>query len=312
MYNISIAAKLSGVPEIRIRTWESRYSVITPERSSSNQRIYSETDVEKLKLLNTLTTTGYRIGNLVNLSSDELLALVAKPLLNDIVPGNNQANVLTEKHQQIIDESITAISIYDDRKLYALLSNASVDYSQQELIENIVVPLIEKIGELWMEGKLRVSHEHFSSAVIRKLMANLSDGYAIPDTAPNIIIVTPEGQYHELGAVIAAAHASSCGWRTTFLGVSLSAEEICNVAQLIRSKVVLLSIVYPNDDASLNSQLVRLRELSGKGIHIIAAGNAVDGYLPALKKISAHISTSPGHFITILESIRKKINPNNA
>ena len=54
-YMISVAAELAGMHPQTLRLYETR-GLITPERSSGNTRLYSETDLERLSRIQELTT----------------------------------------------------------------------------------------------------------------------------------------------------------------------------------------------------------------------------------------------------------------
>lgn len=310
-HNIKMAAKISGVPELLIRAWEGRYSAISPNRTDSNRRIYSDSDIDKLILLRKLTQQGYRIGNLAQMNVDDLNELYKKAVLENNLIQREDKFSLTQEHQEIINECIVSIKKYDDKQLNILLNQASVKFSQHELTEKIIIPLIEKIGESWKLGLLRTSHEHFTSAILIKFLNNLSDGYKIDSAAPKIVITTPDGQYHEVGAMIGSALASSLGWKTIYLGASLPAEDIASAAQELNAKCIFLSMVYPNDNPKLNLQLKKLRELIGENVFIIASGNAVSGYSNTLIEIGANIIETPKQFEEILNQVREQINPNN-
>ena len=51
MYNIKAAAKILDMPKVTIRSWETRYSAITPARTESGHRLYSDQNLEDLKWL---------------------------------------------------------------------------------------------------------------------------------------------------------------------------------------------------------------------------------------------------------------------
>jgi methanogenic corrinoid protein MtbC1 len=238
-----MAAKLSGVSELSIRSWEGRYSAVNPNRTDTNRRLYSDSDIEKLILLKKLTQHGHSIGNLASMEIPALSELLFKIELSK--PVNSQINSTEE--ELVVNNCIEVIRQFDDRKLLALLNEASVKFSRPDLMEKVLLPLMIKIGQSWESGMLRVSHEHFTSAVIIKFLNTLTDGFQIPDNAPRIVITTPEGQYHEVGALIGASLAASDGWRTTYLGASLPAEDIAAAVTHLNARTVFLSIVYPAD-----------------------------------------------------------------
>ena len=305
-----MAAQLSGVTELSIRSWEGRYSAVIPNRTVTNRRLYSDSDIEKLALLKKLTQYGHRIGELANLSIPKLLELVSKIELKES-STNKSISKSFSCDAKIVTDCIEEIRKYDDKQLTMLLNTASVKYNQVQLIEKVIIPLIEKIGIYWKEGLLRISHEHFASAIIVKFLNSLSDGFKVQETAPRIVFATPEGQYHEVGALIGASLAASNGWKTTYLGASLPAEDISSAIKQLNARCVFLSITYPDDNLAMNSELRKLREMVGDDVFIIVNGNSASGYKNTLQQINASIIESPKEFSDLLQAIRKKINPNN-
>ena len=311
-YNIKMAAKLSGVPELSIRSWERRYSALTPHRTDSNRRLYSESEIEKLVLLRKLIEYGHHIGSLANLSINDLTDLLGKSEINETsLKGKSTDTDSANECNLCINECLDAIRKYDDKILESILNEASVKFSQFNFVEGIILPLMEKVGDYWREGLLRVSHEHFTSVTIRKLLSNLSDGYLIGRSAPRILATTPEGQYHEIGAIIATNLAASDGWQTSYLGASLPAEDIASAVKQLNVQCIFLSIVYPDDDPSINVQLRKLREMVSEDVFILVSGRSAKAYKKTISNINAHLINTPSHFSNLLQMIRKQINPNN-
>jgi len=306
-----MAAKLSGVSELSIRSWEGRYSAVNPARTDSNRRLYSDSDIEKLVLLKKLTKHGHSIGNLAGHSIPALSEMLLKIELTQSSDGNMVLDENLSDEERMMNSCIDAVRRFDDRQLISLLNESSVKFSRPELIEKILLPLMIRIGQFWKSGMLRVSHEHFTSAVIIKFLNTLNEGFQIQDNAPRIIITTPEGQYHEVGALIGASLASSGGWRTTYLGASLPAEDIAAAAAQLNARCIFLSIVYPDDNPSMKSQLNKLREMVGEYVYIIVSGTAAAGYKDIFSGLNILASESPKHFEELLASVRENINPNN-
>ena len=273
-YTIKTVSDLSGLTELVIRAWENRYDVVKPERSSGNRRLYNETDLEKLILLKKLTDKGFRIGNIASLSIDNLNQMLAKEQFEHLSDKQNGEEAIIPGN---LRECLSAIRDFNSKKLEIILLEASVHLSQLDLVEKLLIPLMEKIGELWQDGVMRMSHEHFASTVIRKFLSNLSEGYNIDNNAPKMVITTPQGQYHEFGALVASAIATSEGWRIIYLGASLPAEEIAFVIKESGAKLLFLSIVYPNDDPSIISEANKLKEIIN-GTKVIVSGKSAEAY----------------------------------
>jgi MerR family transcriptional regulator, light-induced transcriptional regulator len=71
------AARLAGLPVTTLRVWERRYGVVAPPKTVTGQRLYSNHDVQRLKLLRQLSDQGHAIGTMATLALDALRTLAA-------------------------------------------------------------------------------------------------------------------------------------------------------------------------------------------------------------------------------------------
>jgi methylmalonyl-CoA mutase cobalamin-binding subunit len=102
-----------------------------------------------------------------------------------------------------------------------------------------------------------------------------------------LVVATPSGQLHELGALLVGAAAANLGWHVTYLGASLPAAEIAGAARQNRARAVALSLVYPEDDPRLEGELSRLRELLPPEVALLAGGRAMPAYRAILARLGA-------------------------
>lgn len=71
-YGIGAVAKLTGLTDHAIRVWERRYGAVVAERAANGRRVYGPSEVEKLRLLKSLTDRGVSIGQIAKSSTEEL------------------------------------------------------------------------------------------------------------------------------------------------------------------------------------------------------------------------------------------------
>lgn len=304
-YPIKVVSQMTGLSVHVIRAWEKRYSVVEPDRTETNRRLYSEEDIEKLKLLSDALHKGHSIGGVANLSAKELKNLLlekknSQEVFKESLPTTSSPEVV----ENVLFDGIEAIKNYNAKGLESILLNASTKLTQPILIEEVIIPLVYKIGELWHSGEIRVANEHLASSVIRGFLFNLMESYSLNGSAPIVVSATPRGQEHELGALIAGVVAASSGWKVIYLGSNLPAEEISAVVGYLNAKVVALSIVYPNDDPILPRELRKIKQSLPPGVSIIAGGRAVEGYLDVLDEISAVVVKNTKQFRLELEAVR--------
>ncbi len=304
-YPIKVVSQMTGLSVHVIRAWEKRYNIVKPDRTDTNRRLYSEEDIEKLKLLNEALHLGHNIGGIANLSLSELKKLLSKDIQSAAENRNGISSSATDINiDEILDKSLEAIKNYDAKKLESILLNASARLTQPVLIEQLVIPLVYKVGDLWHDGEIRVANEHLASSVVRSFLFNLLESYSVGNSAPVIICATPLGQEHELGALIAGVVAASSGWKVIYLGSGLPAEEIAAVVSHLEARVVALSIVYPNDDPHLKVELKKLQQILPQGVNIVVGGRAAEGYLDVLNNIGAAVVKNTKQLRIELDNIR--------
>lgn len=303
-YPIKVVSQMTGLSAFVIRAWEKRYNVVIPSRTNTNRRLYSEEDIEKLRLLNDAVQKGHNIGGIAKLSIKELRAVLERKQNSSTLMNESSAEMFSDA-DSILGNCIEAIKAYDAKTLETLLLKASSKMSQPLLIENLIIPLVYKVGDMWHDGTIRVANEHLASAVIRSFLTNLIEQYIPAENAPIVISATPRGQDHELGALIAAVVAASAGWKVIYLGPNLPVEEIAAVTENLEAKAVALSIVYPNDDPILRKDLLNLKKMLQENIAIIIGGRAADGYLDVLDEMGAVVVKNIKQLRIELESIRE-------
>lgn len=301
-YPIKVIARKTGLSLHVIRAWEKRYQVVHPERTDTNRRLYSENDLQHLSLLKQATDQGYNIGNIAGLPLAELQELVSdKPQ----IPESTTPPGPVTSEQDYLEHCMQAILDFDAFRLETILLQASTALTQPQLIDEVVMPILIRIGEMWRQGTIRIMHEHMTSAVLKTFLSNLRNSYRPGLNAPIAIVTTPLGQVHELGALIAALVAAAQGWQVIYLGPNLPAEEITAAAVKKWAKAVLLSIVYPAEDPFLRQELEKLSMLLPERVKIIIGGRVAAHYQDISERISVWVSSDLNLFRRNLELIEK-------
>lgn len=283
-YPIGVVARRTGLSKDVLRVWESRYAVVRPARSESGRRLYSEKDIERLTLLRQATTGGWSIGDVAGRSMEELRELVA-PAKSPTAETDREV-----APRKFVADGIEAIEEMATHRLAATLSSAIVQLPAAVFLDEVVAELLEEIGERWSRGTLDPGQEHMASTVIRDALGRVIADLQPGDSAPSILISTPAGEEHQLGAMMAAASAAASGWRTTYIGGDLPAEDIAAAARRTRAEAIGLSLVATNGSASparVSEQLVRLRDEVGTDVTIFIGGRAAPRQAELAARIGA-------------------------
>lgn len=300
-HTIGVVTRRTGLSTHVIRVWERRYGAVAPRRTSTNRRLYSDGDIERLRLLQQATSAGHSIGQIAALSMERLSELVRQDAPQLPAPRSPGAEPTAARApEDYVSVCMDMVARLDAPGLESQLSQAAVDLSQQTLLEQIVDPLMNRIGDLWQTGALRVADEHLASAVVRTFLGSLQNLRRGVASGSGIVVTTPAGQMHEVGAMMVAATATAVGWRTAYLGPDLPAEEICGATRRHGASTVALSLVYPLDDPQIPGELRRLRRGLGDDVRIIVGGRAAASYAGALEEIGALVISDLGHLRELL------------
>ncbi len=279
---IQIASRRSGLSKDVLRAWERRYRVVEPARTESGRRLYSDTDVERLRLLKQVTDAGRTIGQVAALSSDALASLTRE----DEAQSPKHGSGLTASRgpcETHLTESRRAVIGMDTARLKATIRRAMLLLSPWELIEGVVVPLMNEVGQSWADGQLTVAQEHAATAVVRAMLTEavgrMEDE---PSGGAHVLVATPAGQHHDVGALLVATTAAAMGCRITFLGADLPADDIADAARATSVDLVALSIVHLVDDPALPAELVRLGGRLPASVPVVVGGAGAQRYRSAL------------------------------
>jgi methanogenic corrinoid protein MtbC1 len=287
---------------------------VKPSRSEGGRRLYSDVDIERLRLLYRATLAGRSIGQVAELSLEALTALVRRDAEADaeaeLASQRGQGSeLIAPATTGYLADCIRSVERLDALGLDATLRRAVVALPAALLLDAVVVPLLERVGTRWREGTLRPVHGHLASAVLRRVLDRVIETASSPLATANLVITTPAGQIHEFGALLVAATAAAEGWRVTYLGTDLPAEDIAEAAIRTRARAVALSVVFPAGDMALEDELRRLRTMLPKDVTLVVGGATASAYSEVLNEIGAERLNDLEDFRAQLRTLRRARRP---
>jgi MerR family transcriptional regulator, light-induced transcriptional regulator len=268
-YPIRAVAKMTGLSIEVLRSWERRYQVVTPERNNRG-RIYSESDVERLRLLRTVVESGQAIGQIAELSNQEL-----KTLVTHVPAGDRFETAVVNDAPSAQTEwapLLRAIQSYDHIAVDRELGRLALLLNPIELIRRVALPIMNRVGEDWTKGKLSIAQEHLISAALRNLLGSLMRMYARTETPAKLLFATPSGELHELGIMAAAMLTAAGGLGYLYLGADVPASEIVAAVRQNSPQAVVLGIMGAEDMAHSVRELQQMAEQLPPAIELWVGG----------------------------------------
>ncbi|MBA3444967.1 MAG: MerR family transcriptional regulator [Gemmatimonadales bacterium] len=301
---VRFTALRTGLSPHVLRAWERRYGVVSPSRTGGGQRLYSDLDVERLKLLRRLTERGHSIGRL----ADSSLADLERTAREENLPRLREAkeppsDAGAEEFRQAV---LGAIRNLDGSELQTVLERAAVTLGVPLFLDRVAGPSLQEIGQGWSEGTVSIAQEHLASAVFRRVLGWILQVYEARDGAPRLLGATPPRHVHELGALLAAGAAAAEGWDVTYLGPDLPIAELLGAARHVGASAVALSVVYPKVDAGLIIDLEQLRSGLDTQTTILLGGAAAIEDRERLTALGAQVVDSLGELRTTLQRLRER------
>lgn len=275
-YPVRLVASRTGLSPHVLRAWERRYGVVVPTRTEGGQRLYSDHDIQRLRLLRRLSERGHSIGPIAGLSLEALTQLDPAAAAPDEPVG--QAPSLTPGDTEIIRDlsegALRAIRRLDAGAMQTLLERAAVTLGAQDFLDHVTEPVLDEIGRGWAEGSISVAQEHLATAVFKRVLNWLLGVYRVKGPAPRLVVATPPGEMHEMGALMVAVTAAAEGWSVTYLGPDLPVPDLLEAARQSDAGAVAISAVHAPDRAGLERIIRMTREGLPQEMPLLLGGAA--------------------------------------
>lgn len=265
--SIATVSRDTGIAKEVLRKWETRYGFPAPERDDSDNRAYPVAQVTRLKLIKRLLDGGLRPGDVVPLSEERLITLVAeRELLSAVVPRPAPVEPLLSWLQER-DPALLAF------KLRSCLARHGLGPFVLELM-----PVMNNVvGQAWASGDIAVRDEHVYTEIIQGLVREALSHVVDAENTPRILLTTVEGELHTLGLLMAETVLSVAGAYCISLGAQSPLGETAQAAQDYRADIVGLSFSASFPKRKIHPLLKELRAQLPAEIALWAGGTGVAG-----------------------------------
>lgn len=272
-FPISRIAKLTGIPPITLRAWERRYGLPKPRRTASGHRLYSMEDVALIQRVTALMDKGYTVSRAI-----ERVRLEQPPPQTATAPG-----LADERLQAYRERLLAAVDRFDTAALEAAYSEPLTLFPIDLIIDQVMLPVLETLGEQWEQRADGIAREHFFSAFLRNKIGTRFNHEVSRSQGPAIVLACLPGELHEMGLMLFGLAATSRSYRVLYLGPSLPLSQLPPVVERIRPVAIALSGTSVRFDAALQAQL---RELLGEvNVPVYLGGDVAESAREPLQQL---------------------------
>ena len=271
------------------------------QRTSTNRRLYSDSDIEKLSLLKRAVAAGRRIGDIAHLSYDDLFELVMGDESNNSTAYQRPS---TGTVMELFDEAVINIEEMNALKLDVTLSNAVAMLSTTDFLLEFLKPLHNHINEECKRGTLRYVQEKLAKICIRTCLNNLYSKFRSPkNKGPKLVVASLTAEYENLDTLMHIIIAQNIGWDVTYAGSNVPHDEVTFLAQQISAQVLVLALNNPRDISRKSYEIKTIKDNADKKENIVLIGHEVLEYRTLADDVKATIAQDMGSFRLTLERL---------
>ena len=230
LFPLREVSRLTGVNPVTLRAWERRYGLIQPTRTESGHRLYSMTEIERVRSIVDWIDRGVAVSKVGKiLAKTEPLKVLAHIIPDDLVQAG-----YAQWQQQVQ----VAVSAFDDRALDQVYNQIFSSYSLSVVFQDILMPLWlqmlqrqDAFGQtsewLFFDGFLR-------ARVLQRIVA-------LRGAQPRKVIVSAlAGQCRELELLVAALFLSGNDAGVRVLTTGQPFDELALVCERIKPQALVL------------------------------------------------------------------------
>lgn len=272
LYSIRDLEILSGIKAHTIRIWEKRYNLLSPDRTETNIRLYSDYDLRKILNVAFLVNQGFKISRVCTWDD----ARIADEIIN-----LQQENPDSESFM----ERLTVHLINFDGHSFTRLTEEIISlYGFDEAINRVFFPFFEKIGVFWQVGSIFPAQEHYISNLFRQKLIVEIDRLGPGSPAQDIMLFyLHENEMHELSLLYYSYLARKAGYQLYYLGQNIPIDDLRRLSSLERITSVFTIFINSIEKEELQHYLGDLKAIfAGRKVYI--SGLQVKNHDPVIPK----------------------------
>ncbi len=289
-YKIKDLEALTGIKAHTIRIWEKRYNLISPERTDTLIRTYTDEDLTNLLSVALLNKNGIKISKIVDMGKEQISKKVW--------------DLKFSKNENSSQEKLILALIELDEDLFRNTLQSLIDsVGLEETFASHLIPFLDRIGIMWIVGTIHPAQEHFISNLIRQKVISEIDKLSVPnnDIKP-VMLYLPEHEWHEISLLYYQYILRRNGINTVYLGQSLPYDSLLLTIEKLTPRALVTSWLTAVDEKYMINYFKQLSN-DINGIEIYAGGYQVNKCVDLISEWALEIKEAK-NLAEIIESIK--------
>lgn len=252
-FSISQLAQFSGVKAHTIRIWEQRYQALQPHRSEGNTRYYDGEQLRRLLNIVSLSGTGKKVSSLCSMSDEELFKLVEEYASKAVQETD---------FGYFVSQLISAGMTYDEVNFHKIFSHCQLRFGLKDTYKEVIYPLLDRIGLMWMSNSMPPSQEHYISNLLCQKIFTAIDALALPQgEQERWVLFLPENEFHEIGLLYSNYLLRSKAQKVIYLGANVPLGSVRTTLNDTGAENLLLFLVHRDNPEKVAEYLQELQTL---------------------------------------------------
>jgi methanogenic corrinoid protein MtbC1 len=145
--------------------------------------------------------------------------------------------------EHLVNELIGCMVDLQIEKFEAILQEHLAEKGVVNTIKMLLFRFLDKTGILWQAGRINPAHEHIVTNIIRqKLIAAIENLPPATPAKPTMMLLLPEGQFHELGLLFVNYLLKQKGLPVIYLGANVPLKDAEYVARIKKPEYLYLHL----------------------------------------------------------------------
>ena len=254
VYSINDIEKISGVKAHTLRIWEKRYGIIQPKRTETNIRYFLDDDLKHVLNIALINKSGIKISKIAQMPIDEIKRKAAE--ISDV----------DAEHENQLDSLTLSLLELNEFRFNKIVESYISQRGFETTMLEIIYPLLDKLGLMWLTGSINGAHERFIRAYIRqKTIAAIDKLETSPQEQLSFLIFLPINEDHELSILFSQYLIKRRGFRIINLGLDTSIDHIMDACSIAKPDYLYTIINDGNIGVTLENYIQKLSDASNGG-----------------------------------------------
>ena len=264
-FSISELQQFSGIKSHTIRIWEHRYNALNPTRSGGNTRYYDNTQLIRLLNIVSLMGTHNKVSALCSMPDKVLVKMVEEKYKDTLFTSGN--------NEYFISQLISAATNFNEAHFEKIFSNCVLRLGMKNTYLNVIYPLLNRIGIMWVAGTISPAYEHFCTNIIKQKISSSIDSLPLSKSSDKSwMLFLPENEFHDIGLLFSHYLIRQAGKKVIYLGSNVPFETLVDAVRKTNPENLLFFLVHHDTPESAQDYINGFKKFSRK-IKVHFTGN---------------------------------------